>query len=59
MACTAGNPVSVHWDFGDNTETDEPSPIHVFDDPGTYTVTLTVRDSSGVSSKKTLTITAE
>jgi PKD repeat protein len=46
------------WDFGDpgsgaeNTSTD-PSPLHTYAQPGTYTVTLTVTDESGLTSTTT------
>jgi parallel beta-helix repeat protein len=35
------------WDFGDETTTIEMSPTHTYTKAGNYTVTLTVRDSSG------------
>ncbi|MEJ7785208.1 MAG: PKD domain-containing protein [Solirubrobacteraceae bacterium] len=49
---------SYAWDFGDpgsgaeNTSTD-PSPFHTYAQPGTYTVTLTVTDESGLTSTTT------
>ncbi len=57
---TAGDtPIrSYAWDFGDpgsgaeNTSTD-PSPLHTYAQPGTYTVTLTVTDESGLTSTTT------
>lgn len=36
-----------HWDFGDNTATDEQNPIHTYAGPGTYNVTLTVATPDG------------
>lgn len=30
------------WDFGDGTTSNEPNPTHSYDEPGVYTVTLTV-----------------
>ncbi|MFO7614784.1 MAG: PKD domain-containing protein [Bacteroidales bacterium] len=34
------------WDFGDGQESSEQHPIHQFDEPGTYTVCLTVSNQS-------------
>ena len=51
--------VEYTWDFGDATPlSKEASPWHFFENPGTYTVTLTVRDSYGTGdvSKEVLTI---
>ncbi|MGC9308488.1 MAG: C1 family peptidase [Thermoplasmatota archaeon] len=39
-----GEPVHYSWDFGDGTVIEEMSPAHVFPQPGTYQVTLTVTD---------------
>ncbi len=42
---TVGTPVAWLWDFGDmKTETSQ-NPIHTYNKPGTYTVTLTVNSS--------------
>jgi PKD repeat protein len=43
--CSVGDPSSVLWDFGDGSQTDEAEPIHVFEEPGDYTVTLTFTDA--------------
>lgn len=42
-----GSIVGWHWDFGDGTSSDESDPVHVYYQPGTYQVTLTVTDSHG------------
>jgi len=42
-----GNVVFWRWDFGDGTTSYERNPRHVFSSPGTYTVTLTVKDDRG------------
>jgi len=44
------------WDFGDGTVGNEISPIHMYDDHGIYTVSLTISDAiSGCVSTETLT----
>jgi subtilisin family serine protease len=44
---SAGEPDGWFWDFGDNTTSDERDPVKVFDKPGVYSVSLTVRNSDG------------
>jgi len=49
--------LSWHWDFGDGSSSDEPSPQHVYTLPGTYTVVLTIYDGiCEVKSKKTVSV---
>jgi PKD domain len=53
--------VAWSWNFGDptspaNTST-EPNPSHQFSAPGTYTITLTVRDGYGRTSTRTAQLT--
>ncbi len=36
------NAGSYHWDFGDSTTSTDPSPVHIFQQGGTYTITLVV-----------------
>jgi PKD repeat protein len=40
--------LSVLWDFGDGTTSDKPVVTKTYEKPGDYTVTLTVKDSSGM-----------
>ena len=47
------------WDFGDLTTSDEFEPDHTWTDPGTYTVTMILSDSSGCLPNDTATITVE
>ncbi len=50
------NLVSWMWDFGDgNTSTDQ-NPIHVFENPGQYDVTLTVSHEFGCSDTKLISV---
>jgi PKD repeat protein len=54
-------PYYYSWDFGDGTSSQTSNPkaniiTHSYKQPGTYTVTLTVRDSNGDSSTDTSTV---
>lgn len=42
-------PLTYEWDFGDGTTSSQPSPSHAYSTAGTYTVKLTVSDSTGLS----------
>lgn len=42
-----GGALTYAWDFDDGSISEEVSPEHAFKFPGTYVVTVTVRDSSG------------
>lgn len=48
------------WDFGDGNTSTEESPTHVYDSPDVYTVTLEVKNASGLSAtlEKTIDIQA-
>ena len=50
---------SSRWDFGDATASDEPSPTHVFQEPGLYSVTLTVTDADGGSARSFVQIAVD
>ena len=43
-------PYSWHWDFGDESTSNEQNPLHFYEEPGNYTVTLTVTDNEDNSS---------
>lgn len=45
------------WDFGDRSQSEERSPVHVFEDPGEYTVTLRATDIEGKIVQKQAVIT--
>lgn len=40
-----GDPVSLSWTYGDGTTGSGPATVHAFEEPGTYTVTLTATDN--------------
>lgn len=41
------NASSWHWDFGDGNTSAKQNPQHIFENPGVYTVSLTVNNSLG------------
>lgn len=47
---------SYHWDFGDGGAASGEKTSHTFSNPGSYTITLTVRDSNGKTGQSTRTI---
>jgi PKD repeat protein len=42
-----GGALTIAWEFGDGTTSDELSPEHIYETPGLYTATLTATDSDG------------
>jgi len=44
---STGEPTAWHWTFGDGDTSDEQHPIHTYDEPGLYTVVLTVENPCG------------
>lgn len=44
-----GNVVAYHWNFGDGNTSSQANPGHSYNKPGTYTVTLRIKDNSGAS----------
>ncbi|MEO0733117.1 MAG: PKD domain-containing protein, partial [Bacteroidota bacterium] len=59
IGSTDPNPdtLTYAWDFGDGTTSTGPTPTHLYSEVGTYTVTLTVSDGTGLSDVATTTIT--
>lgn len=45
------SPLSWVWDFGDGTTGNEQNPVHVYQNEGTYSVTLTVSNNAGSNTK--------
>jgi PKD domain len=41
------DPYSFHWDFGDGQEANVQNTRHTYENPGTYTATVTVTDATG------------
>jgi PKD repeat protein len=55
---TSKDASSYKWNFGDGTSSDVASPTHAYENPGTYTVTLTAYSKNGKKSDNaTATIT--
>lgn len=44
--------VSFHWDFGDGATAEGLSASHIYGNPGTYTICLTITDDSGFRAQK-------
>ncbi|NLM29744.1 MAG: PKD domain-containing protein [Methanomicrobiales archaeon] len=44
---SASNPDGWHWDFGDGNDSYDQSPIHTYESPGNYTVSLTATNTGG------------
>ena len=43
---------SYHWDFGDGTESENDSPVHIYKEAGIYTVILVVDGTNGIGIEK-------
>ena len=59
---SSGQIVSYHWDFGDGTTSQQEHPQKIYDRPGTYWITLTVKAPNGTdtyTSAKPLVISSQ
>jgi PKD repeat protein len=52
-------PYTYHWDFGDGQEASVQNTRHRYDNPGTYTATLTVTDSTGQTASDSTEVIVE
>ncbi|MCJ7570866.1 MAG: PKD domain-containing protein, partial [Candidatus Thermoplasmatota archaeon] len=52
-------PYIVNWDFGDGSTSQETNPIHIYNNLGVYTVTITVTDSKQKTAQDTAKITVD
>jgi len=48
---SAGYFTNWRWDFGDNQTSTEQNPVHVYNTSGTYTVNLTISNTSGTNTE--------
>jgi len=51
------NATAYEWDFGDGKKSTEQSPVHQYDQAGSFTVTLVVTNAAGVKNTSTQTVT--
>lgn len=49
-------PYTWHWNFSDGPNSTEQNPVHIYNENGTYTVTLTVTDNNGYSDNDTVIV---
>lgn len=56
---TSQGGINFKWDFGDGSTSTDDSPTHIYNSPGTYTITLTAEDpaSCNLSDVTTFTVT--
>ncbi len=54
FSTSLNSPTSLTWDFGDGTTASGPNASHAYQSDGQFVITLTVQNSSGVSSADTL-----
>ena len=53
------DPLTYHWEFGDNTTATGPSVSHIYGAAGTYTAVLTVTDGDGGEAVRTISVVVE
>jgi PKD repeat protein len=52
-------PYTFHWDFGDGQEANVQNTRHTYENPGTYTATLTVTDATGQTASDSVEVPVE
>ncbi|MEU4364758.1 ThuA domain-containing protein [Promicromonospora sp. NPDC023987] len=52
----SGEPITLQWDFGDGTTSDEANPAHTYTENGSYTAQLTVTDAAGAVGVANVTV---
>jgi glucose/arabinose dehydrogenase/PKD repeat protein len=52
----AGEPITLHWDFGDGTTSTEADPAHTYTENGSYTAQLTATDAAGAVGVANVTV---
>lgn len=50
-------PINYFWEFGDGNTSTSSNPVHVYQNPGFYDVTLTVNSNQGCVDEQSLTLT--
>jgi PKD repeat protein len=56
---SASTDLRCKWRFGDGSHSSEKKPVHIYQEPGLYTVMLTVTDKDGLSSSMPLGIAVD
>jgi PKD repeat protein len=57
---TQGSAIQYEWDFDDNETSGLANPVHVYDEPGTYNVSLVVTNSNnGLTDNETIDVFVE
>lgn len=57
---STGSPIAWEWSFGDGRNSNEKNPVHRYESPGTYLVTLSASNGSNASSRsRSVLVTTE
>lgn len=57
FSANTSSAISWDWDFGDSTTSNAESPTHIYEDPGTYEVTLSAAYANGCVTTSTFILT--